>query len=163
MRNRLLGIEVWAGLVLLGLAIVYWFQADALPNSVLGGSVGAAGMPELLAVALGVMACVLVAQSLLASDAARSASRAMLPSRMEFLRAMGIWLISLCFVLILPWAGYPVSVAGILIVIAMYYGRRPSPVLIAFAIGGAVVFYLLFTKLLGVPMPLGIWPDLFTR
>ena len=165
MRSRLaiIGVEGWAGLVLLCLAIVYWLQADALPRSALGGSVGADGLPKLLGVALGFMSCLLILQSILASPRIRQQKRDDLPSRTEILRAVGFWCIGAGFVLVLPWAGYPVAVAAALTTIGMYYGRRPSLRLLAFAIAGAVIFYLLFQKLLGVPMPQGIWPDLFGR
>jgi hypothetical protein len=165
MRTRLLalGVEAWAGLVLLGLAILYWLQADALPHSVLGGSVGSDGLPKLLGAALGFMSCLLVIQAAIASPEAREKNSSQQPSRAEFLRALGFWVIAAGFVLILPWAGYPAAVAAVLTAIGMYYGRTISIRLLAFGIGGAAVFYLMFAKLLGVPMPLGTWFDLLNR
>lgn len=162
MRHRLFGIEAWAGLVLLGLAILYWQQADALPRSSLGGSVGSAGMPKVLGVALGVMAILLIIQSIIASPAVRESKEADLPEKRDVFRAGGFWLIAAGFVFILPWVGYPVAVAAALLAIGFYYGRKPSIGFVAFAVIGAIGFYLLFEKALGVPLPLGIWPDLLS-
>lgn len=165
MQNRLvgLGFEVWAGIFLLVFSVAYWLEADGLQHSVLGGSVGADGMPKLLGVALGFMACLLIAQSLMASAASRGARQADLPNRTELLRAIGMWAIGACFVAVMPWIGYPASVFGALIAIGMYYGRRFSPLLVAFAVGGSIVFYLLFDLLLDVPMPMGAWFDLINN
>lgn len=165
MRSRLitLSVGVWAGLALFVLAILYWTQADALPRSSLGGSVGSDGLPKLLGGALGVMSCLLVAQSLLASPEKRQQARDDLPSRGEVLRALGFWIIAALFVLALPWLGYAASVAAVLLAIGMYYGRRLSLPLIAFALVGAAIFYLLFHTLLGVPVPTGAWMDLLAR
>ncbi|QFR34934.1 tripartite tricarboxylate transporter TctB family protein [Ancylobacter sp. TS-1] len=165
MRSRLAnsGVGLWTGLVLLAFSIVYWTQADALPRSSLGGSVGSDGLPKLLGGALAVMSCLLIVQSLLAQPEKRQQERDDLPSRTEFLRALGFWSIAAGFVLALPWLGYPVAVAAVLLTIGMYYGRRPSLRLLAFALIGAAIFFLLFHTLLGVPVPSGIWMDLLAR
>ncbi|MCK0207796.1 tripartite tricarboxylate transporter TctB family protein [Starkeya koreensis] len=165
MRSRLAnaGVGLWAGLVLLAFSFLYWMQADALPRSSLGGSVGSDGLPKLLGGALAVMSCLLIVQSLLASPEKRQQDREGLPSRLELLRALGFWVIAAGFVLALPWLGYPVAVAAVLLAIGMYYGRRPSAWLIGFALAGAAIFYLLFHTLLGVPVPTGIFMDLLAR
>lgn len=165
MRSRLAnsGVGLWTGLVLLAFSILYWTQADALPRSALGGSVGSDGLPKLLGGALAVMSCLLIGQSLLAGSEKRRQERDELPSRTEFLRALGFWIIAAGFVLALPWLGYPVAVAAVLLAIGMYYGRRPSPRLLAFAVAGAAIFFLLFHTLLGVPVPAGVWMGLIGR
>lgn len=165
MKSRLANpsVRLWTGLVLLALSILYWTQADALPRSALGGSVGSDGLPKLLGGALAVMSCLLIVQSILASHEKRQQERDDLPSRDEVLRALGFWIIAAAFVLALPWLGYPAAVAAVLLLIGMYYGRRPSLRLLAFAVIGAAIFYLLFHTLLGMPVPQGIWMELFAR
>jgi hypothetical protein len=152
--------ETLVGLVLLVFSVVYWFQARALPHSALGGSVGASGMPELLAILLGVFSVILTVKSLFATAAERTEMHEAIGGLRQNLRAAGIWLIGVATVIVLPIAGYPVTVALLLFSIAVYYGRRPSLLLVAFSVGGAAVFTLLFSVLLRVPMPLGIWPSL---
>jgi len=159
-RQLRVNAETVVGLVLLVFSVVYWFQARALPHSALGGSVGASGMPELLAILLGVFSLILTVKSLFATAHERAEMRDYIGGLRQNLRASGIWIIGAATVFALPIAGYPVTVALLLFSIALYYGRRPSLLLVAFAIGGAVVFTLLFSVLLRVPMPLGIWPSL---
>jgi putative tricarboxylic transport membrane protein len=44
---------------------------------------------------------------------------------------------------------------------ALYMGRRLSARLVLISIGGALFYYLLFVRLLGIPLPAGIWPGLW--
>jgi putative tricarboxylic transport membrane protein len=151
-------------ILLIAFAIVFWFAADAIPKSRLGGTVGADGLPKLLAVALGVLSVGLIVQTLLTARTAEP----VLPARPErkredriaHLRALGMIVIGAGYLAVVPYLGYLPSVALLLAVVALYNGKRPSLDLAAFAIVGAVVFYLLFVQLLDVPLPAGLWPKL---
>lgn len=58
--------DFWIGLVTLGFAVLYWFEAAKIRISPLDGPVGAAGLPKVLAYALGVLSVLLIGRALLA-------------------------------------------------------------------------------------------------
>jgi putative tricarboxylic transport membrane protein len=151
-------------IVLLILAVAFWFGADAIPKSRLSGSVGADGLPKLLAVTLGILSTGLIVQTLLTMKAAgpvvaaeperKDASRAV------HLRALGMILIGAGYLLVVPYLGYVMSIGLLLLTVALYNGKHLSLGLLLFAVLGSVVFYLLFVRLLDVPLPAGFWPGL---
>jgi putative tricarboxylic transport membrane protein len=151
-------------ILLIAFAIVFWFAADTIPKSRLGGTVGADGLPKLLAVALGVLSVGLIVQTLLTARTAEAVPTARperkREDRIAHLRAVGMIVIGAGYLAMVPYLGYLPSVALLLAVVALYNGKRPSLGLAAFAIVGAVVFYLLFVQLLDVPLPAGLWPRL---
>jgi putative tricarboxylic transport membrane protein len=153
--------------LLLVFAVVFWFAADAIPKSRLGGTVGADGLPKLLAVALGVLSLVLIVQTLffgrarvVAADGDPSRERGESVAWREHLRAFGMIVIGIGYLVIVPYAGYLVAVALLLLIVALYNGKRPSPGLFLFMAAGAVGFYVLFVLILDVPLPAGVWPRL---
>lgn len=168
--------QIAAGLALIVLAGLYWLQADAIPNSPMSGSVGADGLPKLLALALCVLSLVYVVQSILvrrstiASDLAAAGfsqepedeSDADAFSRRGHLLAAVLLVITILYAAILPFAGYTMAMALLLAAVGVFYNRGFSLGIAAFAIVGAVVFHLIFITLLGVRMPQGVWPDLMT-
>ncbi|MXQ14359.1 tripartite tricarboxylate transporter TctB family protein [Microvirga makkahensis] len=145
-------------------AVVFWFAADAIPKSQLGGTVGADGLPKLLAIALGVLSAGLIVQSLLAMKAAGPAVPAE-PKRRSgniarHLWAAGMIAIGAVYLIVVPYLGYMLSVGLLLLTVALYNGKRPSFGLLLFAALGAGFFYLMFVRLLDVPLPAGFWPAL---
>ncbi len=152
------------GIVLLVFAVVFWLGADAIPKSRLGGTVGADGLPKMLAITLGVLSTGLIAQTLLMMKAAGPAVRAESEHKTNnwglHLRALGMILIGAGYLLVVPYLGYLVSIGLLLLTVALYNGKRPSLGLVLFAALGSVVFYLLFVRLLDVPLPAGFWPSL---
>jgi putative tricarboxylic transport membrane protein len=172
---RALARDIAAGLVLLGLAVTVWLAAEAIPKSPLGGQIGADGFPKLLAGSLGVLAVLLIGQTLLArrGSAVRAASaRPVEPSAsprepMEtasagrhHMRAAGMLAIGVLYVALLETLGFVLSTLLLLLAVALYNGRRPTLGLAAVAVIGAALLYVLFVRLLGVPLPPGIWPGL---
>ena len=153
--------------LLLVFAVVVWFAADAIPKSRLGGTVGADGLPKLLAVALGVLSLVLIVQTLsfgrarvVVADGNPSRERGESVAWREHLRAFGMIVVGIGYLVIVPYAGYLVAVALLLLIVALYNGKRPSPGLFLFMAAGAVGFYVLFVLILDVPLPAGVWPRL---
>jgi putative tricarboxylic transport membrane protein len=76
------------------------------------------------------------------------------------LRAIGMLAIGVGYVVILPWAGYVVSVVLLIIAAAWYQERAYMRWLIPTAIGGAICFWLIFDQLLEIQEPVGFWPSL---
>lgn len=157
--------SVVTGAVLLGVAMLYWYLADQIPKSPMSGSVGADGLPKLLAICLGVLSVVLVGQSYLPPAQGPAAAEAEDTGDAEFtpegfILAMKMLAIVVAYVLILPVLGYAVSAGLLLAAVAMFFGRPFGLPVMAFAICGAVIAHLVFVTLLGVRMPIGFWPSL---
>lgn len=157
--------------VLFVLAIAYWFGADAIPKSRLGGQVGADGLPKLLAIALAVLSVALAAQTLAYMRKERRMP-AVRPATDEgdgspdegwrgHVRAFGLIAIGAAYLALLPYLGYGVSAALLLMVVSTYTGLKPSWRTLVFAVVGGIAFYLLFVRLLQVPLPGGVWSTLF--
>jgi hypothetical protein len=160
--------NIIAAVALLGLAGFYGNTAQKIPgSSLIGKGIGAGAVPMALAIALAIFSVLLILQSLLAwRRLARdpdTAEETIDPAneRHRHLRALGMLVIGIGFVLILGTLGYALSVCLLLGATAYYNGQAPSKRLVAFAVGGALVCYLMFVHVLHIPMPSGIWPSLF--
>lgn len=132
------------------LAGAYYAAADALPTSLLADAVGAGGIPKLLAVALALLSLLLGARSLLAGAGGESAGG-------PHLRALGVAGLGFVYVAAAPYLGYPLALALLVAAATLYYGERPGPAVLLYAIGCAAALWLVFAKLLGVAMPTGAW------
>lgn len=164
--------EIASCVFMLALAVVFWFGADAIPVSPLEGQVGAAGFPKLLALSLGGLALIRIAQTLLtarragvpSSPAAGAAAEREAPGLAwrQHGRAAGMLGIGIGYILLLPILGYVLSIGLLIAAVALYSHRRLSRGLVVIAIVGAGVLYVMFVWLLQVPMPAGIWGELGT-
>jgi hypothetical protein len=160
-----------AGFALLVLSGLYWMGSNMIAQSSMSGSVGADGLPKLLAIVLAVLSVVLIIQSILVRrlPAVVPEEPHAVPEEgeePEFTRrghflAAGLLVITIIYSMLLPYAGYAVSIGFLLLAVALFYGRRPSLGLLAFVVIGAGSFHLIFVTLLAVRMPPGIWPSLF--
>lgn len=145
-----------AGLLLLALAVAYGVGAQRIPDSSLSDAVGASGLPNLLAVALGILAVVLVGKGVLAS---RRMAEVVVPDADDeppagLLRALGFVLIGIGYMIVAPLTGYAFGIALLVIAVALYERARLSPLLLAVAAGGGLGFWLIFVKLLGTEQPI---------
>jgi hypothetical protein len=68
--------------------------------------------------------------------------------------------IGVAYLLVVPWLGYLLSLASLIAATASLQGRGVDRWVIAVAIGGAVVCWLLFVLLMRIPQPAGFWPSL---
>jgi preprotein translocase subunit SecG len=159
-----------AGFVLLVLSGVYWMGSNMIAQSSMSGSVGADGLPKLLAIVLAVLSVILIIQSIVMRRLTVASQDPVLAEEdggePEFTRrghilAAVLLVITIVYSLLLPYAGYAVSIGFLLLAVALFYGRRPSLGLFAFVSIGAFCFHSIFVSLLGVRMPVGIWPGLF--
>lgn len=156
-------------LALFALAVGYWFAADTIPASRLAGQVGADGLPKLLGVALGSLSLLLALQTIIEmrrgenKRVVRSTPNEEVESSMrwsEHLNAFGLLGIGVGYLLILPYLGYMVSATLLLATVATYSGLKPSLSTVLFAIGGGISFYVIFVKVLQIPLPAGFWQGL---
>jgi hypothetical protein len=149
---------------LLALAGLYWLGADQIKVSRLEGIVGAQAVPKSLAIALAILAALLIAQNLwrFRGAAAAPATREPDSGRTDgHLRAAGMLLIGMAYLAVVGTIGYLPAIALLVLAAARYMGRPWSGELILVAAGLALFYYLIFVRLLGIPLPPGIWPGVW--
>ena len=131
-----------------------WVGASRLQKSMLADAFGADGLPKGLAIAIAVV-CTLIAvraffQSAAAAQPAPDASLRM------HLRSLGVVAIGFGYILLAPLIGFLPAIALLILVTTIYYGAPPRPMVLAMAILGAIVLWLVFARMLGVSMPTGL-------
>ena len=158
--------DIVCGVAALALAIGYYFLADAIPRSLLSDEIGADGLPKSYAMFLAALSVLLIARALLAGrrtalssprlgDGERAAKHA------AVWRAAGMIAIGIAYVVAVPYLGYFLSIAILIVATTYYQGGRLTRKTGAVAVGGAAFLWVLFVWLLRIPQPSGIWPDLF--
>lgn len=162
LRKDLIG----AGIALV-LAGAYWLGALRIPHSsLIGKGVGADALPRRLAIALAALAVLLVVQTLwqhrraeappAPADPAASAQ-----ARRRHLRAFGMLMIGVVFLLIVEYVGYVPAIFLMICATAIYNGRPMSWRIVGLSALLTSVFYVLFDMILKIPMPTGVWPQLW--
>jgi hypothetical protein len=153
--------------VALGLLVVaglYWLGADQIRVSRLEGIVGAQAVPKGLALLLAVLSVLLIAQDLWRARRAAGAAGGEAPEvsgRYAHLRAAGMLLIGVGYLLLVGAIGYVPAVALLVVATALYLGQSWSARLVVLAVGLALFYDLMFVRLLGIPLPPGIWPGVW--
>jgi len=151
-------------IVALGLILVaglYWLGADQIRVSRLEGIVGAQAVPKGLAVSLAVLSVLLIGQGLLRRRAAGPPGDADVGCAHPHLRAAGMLLIGIGYLALVGTVGYGPTIALLVLATALYLGESPSARLVLLAAGLAVLYYLIFVRLLDIPLPAGVWPEVW--
>jgi putative tricarboxylic transport membrane protein len=152
--------DLAAGVALLAFSTIYWIGATNISISRLSGGAGANALPEGLALALAVMSIALIIRSVLRLFVARFRTSAQAAVGRENLRvpkrALVLLLIGIAYVLVLATIGYLGSIVLLLATTAYVAGWRRWPSLIAFAVSGSLLLWLLFAVVLDVRVPSGI-------
>jgi cell division protein FtsW (lipid II flippase) len=142
-----LGLFVFAGL--------YLYGSSQIPHSSLSDEIGARGMPYVLGVLLALVSFILFVRALLARKAAPATGEAETERGGTLPRALGVLACAGLFVAV-AWAfGYIVASAVTLFAVMRYEGMPFDWRLVAISIGGAVFYWLMFVKFLGVEQPVG--------
>jgi putative tricarboxylic transport membrane protein len=139
----------------MALAGVYYRQAQALPISLLSDTVGADGVPKALAIGLASLSALLIVRAVAFRVPVRGEAEKF--DVHTHLRALGVVALGVAYVAATPIVGYPVAIALLIGLTALYFGLRPEPRLALIAAFGAAVFWAMFVKMLGVSMPAGMW------
>lgn len=152
--------ELLTSLLLLGVAITYFYLALQINQSALADDFGAAGLPLIYSYLLGSVAIALIAKQALAKlwssrRAARATSDANLVGR-AVLRSSGMLAIGVAYLLVVPFIGYLLSIICTIGSTAWYQGERLGLRLALISIAGGLVFFLFFVVVLGIDMPPGI-------
>jgi putative tricarboxylic transport membrane protein len=146
---------------LIGLAGLYWIGADQIRVSRLEGIVGAQAVPKGLAVSLAMLSALLLAQDLWRARRAAAAvgvEAGEISGWHAHLRAGGMLLIGVGYLALVGTIGYVPAVALLVVATALYLGQSWSVRLAVLALGLALLYYVIFVRLLGIPLPPGIWP-----
>ena len=156
------GRDCWIGLAIMLLAAIYWLEADKIRISPLDGPVNASGLPKSLAYALGGLALVLVARSLietfigLGKTSGEPARISIQELARPHLRALGMLAIGVGYLLIVSWLGYIGAIIALMFTVAVYNGAAVSRKSVLVAGCGGIVYHLLFVEFLGIPLPPGL-------
>ena len=149
--------DTLSGLALLVLAGAYYRAMGAIAESTLSDEVGATGLPRILVIALAGLGVILLMRSLfVAKEASASGESGDRDEEATLPRAIGFLLLGAAYVLILPYVGYIAGVALLIGVVAFYEGAPRSWTLPVAALGGAILYWAVFVKLLGVNQPAGV-------
>ncbi len=149
--------DVLAGAGLLVLAGLYGAATLQIQQSSLSDEIGPTGLPLILAGLLAALSVLLMVRGwvmarTVAVPAIVSVSEEDEPAA-PLRRALGFLVLGLLYVVASPVLGYVAALTILIAGIALYEGARPSWPLLAVAVGGAGVFWLLFVGLLGVEQP----------
>ena len=130
----------------------------------LEGVVGAQAVPKSLAVGLAILSVLLIAQDLWRARRAAGAAggeEGEVGGSYAHLRAAGMLLIGIGYLAVVGTIGYVPAVALLVVAAALYLGQSLSARLVVLAVGLALFYDLLFVRLLGIPLPPGIWPGVW--
>jgi putative tricarboxylic transport membrane protein len=148
------------GSVLLAIAGTYYLMTAAIPDSLLADAVGPQGLPKVYAILLALLALVLMARAVRgrrAVGATTRRERTDQPAR-TIGRVTAMLAIGVVYIAVVPFAGYVMSIAGVIVGTASYQGGGVTRPVLLVGAAGALLLWLLFVMLLRIPQPAGIWP-----
>ena len=147
--------DVASGIILLIVAALYYAATLQIPESSLSDEVGAQGMPLILAILLALLAVLITARGLILARKPGPAAAAQTDDEEEATpqRALGFLAIAAGYVIVAPLVGFAPALALLIAAIAIYEGALPTWRTALVAIVGALGFWLLFVRLLGVEQP----------
>jgi putative tricarboxylic transport membrane protein len=163
------------GSLTLAAAGVYYALTLTIPPSDLADPIGPQGLPKTYAIVLAVLSIVLILRSRkrpanLANreptnpepanpePANRPDPGSRVPSHGR-LRVAGMLLIGIAYILVIPWLGYLLSVAMLIVTTTYFQGGPISRRSILVALAGAAFLWVLFIWLLRIQYPAGLWPS----
>ena len=156
--------DTGVALGLLVLAGLYWTGAAQIRVSRLEGIVGAQAVPKALAASLAILSVLLIAQDLWRARRATGAATGDAVDEggpQAHRRAAGMLLLGVGYLIVVNTIGYMPAIMLLVLATARFMGRPWSAGLFLIAAGGALLYYLLFDLLLGIPLPPGVWPGMW--
>jgi putative tricarboxylic transport membrane protein len=154
--------ELVLGCVTLAIAVGYYLMAIQIQQSDIADVVGAQGLPKTYAALLAMLSIILIARSAAqrrfpaAPDAAPVTATPRVTRGVAW-RVFGMLMNGVIYILVVPWLGYLLSIAALIAATVYYQGGGLNRRVAAVAIGGALLLWLLFVRLLHIAHPAGIW------
>ena len=147
--------DVLSGGILLVVAGAYYWATLQIPDSSLADEVGAQGLPRILASLLAGLGALIMVRGVAAARTAAVAIPTDEPGEGEapLPRALGLLAIAAGYIVVAPLVGFGPALALLIAAVALYEGMRLSWRLPVVAAAGALAFWLLFVRLLGVEQP----------
>ena len=166
MRSR----DLIFGSATLALAAGYYALTITIPQSQLADPIGPQGLPKIYALILAALSIVLIARSLKRpanAEPGTTSPESRIPNpepripdpRSPIPRVIGMLLIGIAYIVVLPWLGYLLSVAALIVATTYFQGGSINRRSVLVAISGAVCFWILFIWLLRIQYPAGLWPS----
>ena len=148
--------DLVCSVVLLVVAAGYYYLASGIGTSALADEVGAAGLPTFYALARGSIGLIMALQAVVKGFLNRVEVAEAVDLGLMLRRAGGVLGIGIGYLLIVSVVGYMIALVIVLAAMQIYFGERASARIALAATVGAGLFWVLFDRLLGIPMP-GIW------
>jgi putative tricarboxylic transport membrane protein len=137
---------------------LYLYFTLQMRTSSLADTVGPAGVPRVLGILMILLGIVLCVQSFITHLKSPRPFKSEWTGQPErILRAAGLLLLAIGYLVVVNTLGYTLSVAILIMLAALYLGARFSWRVPAIAAGGALSLWLIFAWLLGIAMPAGIF------
>lgn len=137
--------------------VYLWFTFQ-IRSSSLADTVGPAGIPKVLGMLMIVLGFILCLQSSIRYLKLKQASAPEWSGQQtRLLRAGGLLLLGIAYLLIVNTLGYALSVAILIMLTSLYLGARFSWRVPTIAAAGGLTLWLIFAKVLGIAMPAGIF------
>lgn len=153
--------DLIGGLVLLAFTASYYWAIGSIAHSSLSDEVGADGLPTLLAIGAFFVGALLALRGAVTMLRARAPASGESDEEIASApRAIGFLLFGAAYIVLLPYTGYVVAVALLIAGIAVYEGASRDWKIPVVAVGGAVFYWAVFVKLLGVQQPAGLLGNL---
>ena len=157
--------ELVLGCATLAIAAGYYLLAIRIPSSDIADVIGAQGLPKTYAAMLAVLSIILIGRAARANRtvvAPAPPEPADVPptARRVGLRTFGMLMNGALYVALVPTLGYMVSIAGLIASTIYFQGGALNRRSFGVAVGGALLLWLLFVRILHIPHPAGIWPSL---
>ena len=165
------------GAAALAISILYYWMATLVPVSQLADAIGPQGLPKIYAVILAALSLILLARSVRdpgsgirdpkgsGKPPAAELSGSPIPDprspipdpRSPLFRAAGMLVIGIGYILVAPWMGYLLSIAGLIFATTYYQGGTVGRQAALVALCGGVFFWLLFVTFMGIAQPPGFF------
>jgi len=162
--------EIILGCGTLAIAAGYYLLAIRIPQSDISDVIGAQGLPKTYAAMLAMLSIILIGRAVMARRTATApepaisvepppALTASAPKHVGW-RTFGMLLNGVLYVALVTTVGYVLSIAGLIASTIYFQGGQLNRRTAAVAVGGALLLWLLFVRILHIPHPPGIWPSL---
>jgi len=157
----------------LAISILYYWMATLVPVSQLADAIGPQGLPKVYALILAALSLILLLRSfrdrgsgirdpkgsgLPAAAVSESPGSPIPDPRSRLVRAAGMLLIGIVYIVLAPWLGYLLSIAGLIFATTYYQGGTVGRPAALVALCGGVFFWVLFVAFMGIAQPPGLFP-----